>query len=148
MGANGELSLGELVRDRHPGQCHLLGFTTHRGTVSAASDWGEAVERKRIRPSLPGSYERLFHEAETSSFLLDLRAGDEVSRLLREPRLERAIGVVYLPETERFSHYFEASLSRQFDAVLHIDHTRALEPLERTARWDTGDLPETFPFAE
>jgi erythromycin esterase-like protein len=78
-------------------------------------------------------------------FLLTLREGGSAAAGLREPHLERAIGVIYLPETERISHYFHARLANQFDAVLHFDETRAVEPLERTARWDTGEVPETFP---
>jgi erythromycin esterase-like protein len=69
----------------------------------------------------------------------------EATAALHEERLERAIGVVYRPQTERWSHYFEVRLADQLDAVIHVDHTRALEPLERTSRWDHGELPETFP---
>jgi erythromycin esterase-like protein len=65
---------------------------------------------------------------------------------LRQPRMERAIGVIYRPETERFSHYFHARLAEQFDAVIHLDETFALEPLERTAGWEKGEFPETYPF--
>ena len=118
----------------------LVGFTTHNGTVTAASDWGGPAERKRVRPALDGSWERLFHETGSPQLLL---APVEVGGR----RLERAIGVIYRPETERLSHYFEARLSAQFDAVLHFDETRAVEPLERTSEWDAGELPETYPFA-
>ena len=62
-----------------------------------------------------------------------------------KPRLERAIGVIYRPDTERQSHYFQASLSSQFDAVLHFDHTRAVRPLDMTAEWTRLEVPETFP---
>jgi erythromycin esterase-like protein len=127
----------------------LVGFTTYQGTVTAASDWDAPVERKAVRPALPGSYEALFHECGLPSFLLRLDAGGGIGRALDPPRLERAIGVIYRPETERMSHYFSASLPRQFDAVLHYDHTRAVEPLERTPVWERGEaeLPETYPFA-
>lgn len=148
MGAGGELNLGQLVRQRHEGQAVLIGFTTHRGTVTAARDWGAPAERRNVRPSHPESYERLLHDAGLPAFLLDLRTPAETRRALDEPRLERAIGVIYKPETERFSHYFDARLSRQFDLVIHLDETRAVEPLERQAGWEEGELPETFPFAE
>jgi erythromycin esterase-like protein len=145
MGRRGELNVGQLVREKHGRDSVLIGFTTHHGTVTAASDWGGAAERKRVRPGLPGSFEALFHEVDTPRFLLPLRRGGCAAADLQEPRLERAIGVIYRPETERLSHYFYARLPEQFDAVLHFDETRAVEPLERTARWHTGEPPETFP---
>jgi len=144
MGRQGELNIGQLVRETHPHDAVLVGFTTHHGTVTAASDWGAAAERKRVRPGRPDSYEALFHEVGVPNFLLPLR-GARAAAELREPRLERAIGVIYRPETERVSHYFQARLADQFDAVLHFDETRAVEPLERTPRWETGEVPETFP---
>jgi erythromycin esterase-like protein len=100
-----------------------------------------------VRPALEGSYERLFHDAELHDSLFIFHHQHDLAWTLDEPRLERAIGVIYRPETERASHYFNASLSRQFDAVLHYDVTRAVEPLERSARWNRGELPETFPSA-
>jgi erythromycin esterase-like protein len=148
MGAGGELNVGQLVRQRHARDTVLIGFTTHGGTVTAASDWGEPAERKTVRPALPDSYEALFHETGLGNFLLDLSVpNDAVAGLTALPRLERAIGVIYRPETERLSHYFHAVLPRQFDAVLHYDTTRAIEPLERTGRWERGELPETYPTA-
>jgi erythromycin esterase-like protein len=113
--------------------------------VTAASDWDEPSERKRVRAALAGSYEALFHETGAGNFLLNLRDGERLSKALRGPRLERAIGVIYAPQTERQSHYFDARLSEQFDAVMHIDETRALEPLERHAVWESGEPPETYP---
>jgi erythromycin esterase-like protein len=139
----GELNLGQLVRQTHGAQAFLVGFTTHTGTVTAASNWDEPAQRKRVRPSMAGSYERLFHDAGVSRVFLLLREG-AAREALREPRLERAIGVIYRPESERVSHYFGARLSDQFDAVCHIDETSALEPLERWAH-DEVDLPETYP---
>jgi len=139
MSARGELNLGQLVRERFGDQAWLVGFTTHAGSVTAARDWGDPAERRRVRPSLEGSWERLFHDTGLGRFLLLLR--DEE---LPGERLERAIGVIYRPETERFSHYFGARLSEQFDAVIHIDETSALQPLEAWAR-DEVDLPETYP---
>lgn len=146
MGQGGELNVGQLVRERYNQEAVLVGFTTHHGTVTAASGWDSGAERKRVRPALPNSYESLLHETGLPSFMLPLRKS-RVSNFLSEPRLERAIGVVYLPETERSSHYFFASLPLQFDVVLHFDETRAVEPLERSALWKEGEVPETFPFA-
>ena len=146
MSARGELNVGQLVRERFGGESFGIGFTTNSGTVTAASDWGEVAERKRVRAALKGSYEELFHAVGLASFWMDLRARNEATALLRDERLERAIGVIYRPETERFSHYFEARLADQFDAIIHLDETRALEPLERTSEWDMGELPETYPF--
>jgi erythromycin esterase-like protein len=146
MGQAGEVNIGQLVRERHDGDTALIGFTTYTGTVTAASDWDEPAERKHVRPGLPGSYEALFHEVGIPRFWLPLRDGPAAAAL-RRPRLERAIGVIYRPETERISHYFNAELPAQFDAVIHLDETRALEPLERTPGWVSGEVPETYPTA-
>jgi erythromycin esterase-like protein len=147
MGQRGEFNVGQLVRERYGRDAVLVGFTTHHGTVTAASDWGGTAERKRVRPALAGSYEEMFHHTGVAQFLLTLRKDDKATKGLREPKLERAIGVIYRPDTERMSHYFWARLPDQFDAVLHFDETRAVEPLERNAEWDAGEVPETFPFA-
>ena len=147
MGQRGELNVGQLVREKSGRDVVLIGFTTHHGTVTAASDWGGIAERKRVRSALPGSYETLFHSILAAPFLLTWQANEAVGNALRDARLERAIGVIYRPETERMSHYFHARLPEQFDAVLHFDETRAVEPLEYTAEWEAGELPETFPFA-
>jgi erythromycin esterase-like protein len=147
MGAQGEWNIGQLVREKYGRDAVLVGFTTYTGSVTAASNWDAPAERKRVRPSLPGSYEQLFHEVGVPRFLLRLRHGGRAAEALRRPLLERAVGVIYLPQTERLSHYFEAHLSDQFDAAIHIDHTRALEPLEPTAQWHAGEVPETFPTA-
>lgn len=145
MGQEGEWNVGQLVRERHGRDAVLVGLTTYEGTVTAASNWDAPAERKRVRPALENSYEALFHELDIPRFLLTLRDTEHAAAALREPLLERAIGVIYRPETERASHYFQARLSAQFDAVLHFDETRAVEPLERTAEWETGEVPETFP---
>lgn len=145
MGEGGELNVGQLVRERYGREAVLVGFSTHAGSVTAASDWDAPAERKRVRPALEGSYELLFHETGLPRFLLSLRGDAQVAELLRRPRLERAIGVIYRPETERLSHYFHARLADQFDAVLHFDETRAVEPLERVAAWHTDEPPETYP---
>lgn len=142
----GELNVGQLVRERHGDGARLIGFTTFNGTVTAASDWDGPAERKRVRPGLPGSYERLFHDSGIANFLLTLRGADELTNILTEERIERAIGVVYRPQAERRSHYFEARLAQQFDAIAHYDETRAVEPIERSAIWETGEPPETYPF--
>lgn len=147
LGAGGELDVGQLVRQKYGRDAVLLGFTTHYGTVTAASDWDAPSERKIVRPALPASYEALFHDAGPRNFFLDLRSPSAMAAELGEPRLERAIGVIYRPETERLSHYFHARLPQQFDGILHYDVTRAVEPLERSGLWERGELPETYPTA-
>jgi erythromycin esterase-like protein len=146
LGSQGELNLGQLTRERHPGDCRLIGFTTYTGTATAADDWGGPAQRKWVRPAPPDSVEELFHEAGEKAFLL--RLGDATrADAMRSARLERAIGVIYRPDTERQSHYFRSRVAEQFDTVIHIDETRAVEPLERTAGWERGEVPETYPFA-
>jgi erythromycin esterase-like protein len=144
MSGWGELNLGQLVRERSGDRAILIGMTTYSGTVTAASDWDAPTQLKRIRPGLPGSYERLFHDVEMPKFWLSLRDTD-VAATLEGPLLERAIGVIYRPETERSSHYFLARLDEQFDFVIHLDETHALEPLERGIMWAHNELPETYP---
>ena len=147
MGRDGQLTLGQLMRQRHPDEVALLGFTTHTGSVECAYDWDEPGHRERVRPSLPGSWEELFHESGVGNFMLTSAAlkravGD------RAERLHRAIGVVYRPETERRSHYYQARLADQYDVIVHLDETRAVQTLDRDdlpAAGSTIDLPETFP---
>ena len=149
MVTEGELNLGQLVRERHASDSWLVGFTSWSGTVTAASDWDGPARRRRLRPALPGSYETLLHEAidETPDYLLTFRGDGPAARVLRQPRLERAVGVIYRPETERFSHYFHASLPAQFDTVIHLDRTAALTPLDPDSGWESvEELPDTFPF--
>jgi erythromycin esterase-like protein len=138
MGEAGEVNLGQLVREDHAAEALLVGFSTYAGTVTAASDWDGRVERKRIRPALEGSWEDVLHQRGAGEFVVDTAELDA-------RRLERAIGVIYRPETERVSHYFHARPAAQFDLLIHIDETTAVEPLEATALW-TGDLAETYPF--
>lgn len=145
MRERGEVNVGQLVRDEYRADAVLVGFTTYSGTVTAASEWDGPAQRKHVRPAQAGSYERLFHEAGIPRFLLPLRTDLDLASALAPPRLERAIGVLYLPATERASHYFHARLPEQFDFVLHFDETRAVEPLERDALWEAGDVAETFP---
>jgi erythromycin esterase-like protein len=143
MGELGEWNVGQLVRENHGSDAMLIGFSTHHGTVTAASDWGGNAQRKAVREGLPGSYEALFHDTGMGNFALlpeDAALHEELAR-----RLQRAIGVIYLPETERASHYFHATLGRQFDAMIHLDETRALDPLDRGAGEVEEEAPETYP---
>ncbi len=102
------------------------------------------MERKWVRPALPGSYEALFHDVELDRSLL-LLDDPRLAGLLKGPHLERAIGVIYRPETERYSHYFNSRLPEQFDAVIHFDETQAVQPLDPTSQWEAGEVPETYP---
>jgi erythromycin esterase-like protein len=145
MSERSELNLGQLVREHFGKEAVSIGFTTYEGTVTAASDWDGPAERKNVLPAHRESYEALFHEVDVPNFFLGLRDDADVAAALRNERLERAIGVIYRPETELMSHYFYARLPDQFDAILHYDHTRAVEPLERTAEWEAGEVEETFP---
>ncbi len=145
MGARGEFNIGQLVKEHFGIEALSVGFTTHTGTVTAATDWDGKAERKKVRESMTGSYERLFHEVGIPGFWLNCHASPAVREMLLKPRLERAIGVIYRPETELQSHYFHSSLPEQFDGILHYDETRAVEPLERTALWEKGEVEETYP---
>jgi erythromycin esterase-like protein len=140
-----ELNLGQLVKERFGEAARLIGLGTHRGTVAAAHDWDGAMEVMDVRPSLAGSYERLSHDSGVPRFLLDLREGEhrDLREALMEPRLERYIGVIYRPETERWSHYSQAILPLQFDGWLWLDETKAVTPLRGDAR--AGE-DETYPF--
>ncbi|MGZ4514894.1 MAG: erythromycin esterase family protein, partial [Mycobacterium sp.] len=143
--ADGQLTLGQLVRQRHGDESRLIGFSTYAGTVTAASDWGGISERKVVRPALNGSIEELLHETGRSEFLVSALISSGAAEPLSAVRLGRAIGVIYRPETERQSHYFHVRPADQFDAMIHIDRTRALEPLEVTSLWIAGETPETYP---
>ncbi|CAA9587481.1 Protein-L-isoaspartate O-methyltransferase [uncultured Synechococcales cyanobacterium] len=145
MGKAGQWNVGQLMRERYGKQTVLVGFTTYTGTVTAASNWGEPPQLKQVRPALPDSYEALFHSTGLPRFLLNLRASNQAIVELRQNRLERAIGVIYRPDTERYSHYSYACLPDQFDAIIHIDDTRAVEPLDGAPHQGTGEAPETFP---
>ncbi len=150
MGEHGQLNLGQLVRERYrPEDTFLLGFTTHTGTVTAATDWDGPAELKQVVASRPDSVERLLHEASVASglpqLLLPLRGRDSMLARLPSRHLQRAIGVIYRPDTERHSHYFHADAARQFDALVHVDRSTALQPLERSALWRQDEVPETYP---
>jgi erythromycin esterase-like protein len=145
IGRQGEWNVGELARKAYDGQTRLIGFTTYHGWVTAASAWDGPPERKRVRPGLEGSYEDVLHTTGIGNFFLPLRADTPARTALMAPRLERAIGVLYLPHSERQSHYFGAQLPQQFDAVIHIDRTKAVQPLDASGGWHSGEPPETYP---
>jgi len=141
---HGELSLGQLCRERWGDDVALIGFGTHSGEVAAASHWDGEMKIETIRPSHRDSYERLCHEAGLPQFLLDLRRDERVRERLLSPRLERMIGVIYRPQTELASHYVRASLPQQFDAYLWFDQTSPVTPLGGPAA--ESRAPETYPF--
>jgi erythromycin esterase-like protein/predicted phosphoribosyltransferase len=142
----GELNIGQLTRQRHPDETLLIGFSTHHGTVTAADDWDAPERHKRVRPALPDSFEHLFHHVPPRDFLLNLRDRPQVRYLLHRDRLSRFIGVIYRPDTERMSHYYAVHMPDHFDAVIHIDETHALTPLEPHAGWQArAREAETWP---
>jgi erythromycin esterase-like protein len=152
MGRGGQLNLGQLMRQRNGADAvYLLGFTTHEGTVTAASEWDGPAELKQVRPSLPGSIEALLHQLSADDpermgrFLLPLRDRPAVVAALPKSLLERAIGVIHRPQTERSSHYFDVNVAQQFDALIHVDRSTAVRPLESSAHWSLDTFPETYP---
>src|SRR5579872_4027574 len=145
MGRRHEHNIGQLARRMFPKHTALVGLTTHRGSVTAASEWYGSAERKQVRPALPFSHEAALHLIGMPRLYLNLREDAARLEALWERRLERFIGVIYRPETERQSHYSFASRPEQFDAVIHFDETRAVEPLERSALWELPEVPETYP---
>lgn len=148
MGEAGQLTLGQLMRLRHPDHVALVGFTTHHGTVACAHDWDQPGTRERVRPGLPGSWEGVFHEVGLPRFALAAAQLREVVGDHGE-RLHRAIGVVYRPETERRSHYYHARLADQYDVIIHVDESDALRPLAPAAPPVAAEIeedpPETYP---
>jgi protein-L-isoaspartate(D-aspartate) O-methyltransferase len=143
MSARDEFNVGHLCRSEFGRKCYTVGFGTHRGTVAAASNWDERMEIKSVRPSLADSYERLCHDSGVSCFMLPMRSLPGALTELRQPRLERAIGVIYRPETELQSHYFEAVLPSQFDEYIWFDETSAVHPIRSG---ELSGVPDTFPF--
>lgn len=142
FGVQGQINIGQLAREYFgDNNVFLLGFSTYHGSVSAASGWNQPVERKTVRKAIPESYEEAFHEADLNDFLILMDQFEDI----KNPLLQRAIGVIYAPATERYSHYFYADIKNQFDAIIHYDKTNALEPLEKTALWEEGEFPETYP---
>ena len=145
MAGIGEINIGQLTREKYREAVYSIGFSTHTGMVTATSEWEMPASNKRVRPSMLGSWENLFHQTSLPSFILNLR-NPELRQALNFTLLERAIGVIYRPETEKQSHYFKADLPNQFDSIIHIDTTQAVEPIERNPEWIEGELPETYPF--
>jgi erythromycin esterase-like protein len=146
MGQHGQLNLGQLVRERYGmDDTFLIGFTTHSGTVIAASEWESPAELKDVRPARNDSFEYLLHATGLGNFVLPIRGRKQLVQHLAGQRLERAIGVVYLPENERLSHYFYSDLVTQFDTVIHFDKTRAVAPLDPSTAMAHVELPETYP---
>jgi len=149
--ARGELNLGQLVRERFPQESWLVGFTMHDGAVTAASEWDAAAEHKRVNPSRGDSIEGVLHATGLHRFVLPFRDEPRLASEFAHPLLGRAIGVIYRPDTERQSHYFHAHVARQFDALIHIDRTSAVVPLQADEPWTSGraahvgEVPETYP---
>ncbi|RYD29176.1 MAG: erythromycin esterase family protein [Verrucomicrobiaceae bacterium] len=148
MGRQGDLNVGQLARSHFGDGACLIGMTTFSGSVTAARDWDDPAEHRRVLPARPGSVEALLHTVGMPAFWLDLRRKNEAAEILGREYTGRAIGVVYRPETERWSHYFHTVPARQFDLLVHIDHTRALQPLDGGAVWRERSCPDTFPSGE
>ncbi|MHB8147812.1 MAG: erythromycin esterase family protein [Vulcanimicrobiaceae bacterium] len=145
MRERGETNIGALSRERFGSHALLVGQTMYAGTVTAADDWHGLAQRKKVLPAREDSYEGWFHRNQPPEFYLPLRRLQAAATALPSGLRERAIGVIYRPQTELASHYFRADLAKQFDAIFHIEHTRAVEPLERSAVWVAGEVPETYP---
>lgn len=145
MANRGELNIGQMVRHHYGEKALLVGFSTCRGTVTAADEWDAPAERKKINEPFVGSYEEIFHHVNHKQFLLNLMEDNEAIDLLMEPRLQRAIGVIYRPDTERYSHYFYSCLPEQFDFILHYDNTTAVKPLAENMEYHQGELDDTYP---
>src|SRR5437667_10157359 len=143
----GELNVGQLIRQKYGNAAVLIGFTTYTGTVTAASNWDGPAEEKQVRSALSDSFAAMLHATYVPHFLMIFRGNEFLSGILKQERLEQAIGVIYLPQSERVSHYFHARLADQFDALIHIDNTNALQPLEITKPKEAGEVPETYPSA-
>jgi erythromycin esterase-like protein len=144
-GHQGQINIGQLIKQTYGNKAALIGFLTHSGTVTAASHWDGVAERKSVRPALPNSYEHFFHHFPFPAFTMCFHQNKAIKKYLPSNLLQRAIGVIYLPQTERFSHYFYTDLNKQFDVVIYLDRTTALTPLETTAIWHQGEVFETFP---
>ena len=148
MYARGEINIGHLCKESYGDQAYNIGFGTHTGTVAAADNWGSPMKIKKVNPSLPESYEHVMHQTGVSKFKLPLRANKkdkEFTEKLSYPRLERAIGVIYRPDTERQSHYFLAALPSQFDELIWFDESRAVKALAGAP--EMKELPALHPFA-
>lgn len=145
MKTKGEFNIGQLCRGKFGEDIYSIGFGTHEGSVAAASEWNGPMQIKQVRPSIEGSYENIFHTTHIPAFLLPLRQQHQqkVRELLEAPHFERAIGVIYRPENEFWSHYFSASLPNQFDEYIWFDKTRAIMPLVPQRK---ESVPDTYPF--
>lgn len=145
MGWQGEFNIGELCRMAYGDEAVLIGFGTDKGTVAAADDWGGEMRIMDVRAARPDSYEHAFRRTGLARTLTDWRTRGraDLVRQLSQPMLERAIGVVYRPQTERLSHYFEAVMAEQFDAWVWFEETRAVTPIGRER---PSGAPETWPF--
>ncbi|AZZ46119.1 carboxylic ester hydrolase [Pseudomonadaceae bacterium SI-3] len=147
MGWGGEFNIGELCRTAFGRDAVLIGMGTDRGEVAAADNWDEPMQVKQVRPSRPDSWEQLFLRTELPASLTTWRDDPQLRKALARPRLERAIGVIYRPATERQSHYFQAILSEQFDALLWLEQTHAVKPIG-PQQIDEESVPDTYPFGE
>ncbi|MBS0232195.1 MAG: protein-L-isoaspartate(D-aspartate) O-methyltransferase [Proteobacteria bacterium] len=143
MGQRGEHNIGQLCRQSFEAECFAIGFGTNDGTVAAASDWDGPMEIMNVRPAHPQSYERLFHLTNAPGMMFSLKEKSELNDRLLRPLLERAIGVIYRPDSELASHYFEAVLPKQFDEYIWIDRTSAVKPIDSI---EVEGMPETYPF--
>lgn len=146
IGRLGELSLGQLMRERYSEHCFLIGMTSHHGSVTASSDWGSPAEYKYLRPSLEESYEEAMHLTSIPSFVLPLKSNDALNYAMSKSRLARNIGVSYRPSTERQSHYTYVNLAQQFDAIIHIDKSRAVKPLDEFNIFVNSETPISYPI--
>ena len=147
MYARGEINIGHLCKEHFGSKSYNVGFGTHTGTVAAAKNWGEDMEVINVNDSVKESYEHLCHKTNVTNFTLPLRA-EHAEKNLREflstPRLERAIGVVYRPETELMSHYFKTVLPSQFDEYIWFNKTKAITPL--ASKTEKTVLANVHPF--
>ncbi len=146
MAEKDELNLGQIMREKYGEKALLIGFSTYQGTVSAASDWDRPVQRKTLLPAVDGSIEQLLHQVNIKDFILDFRNNHELAKHLKNPLLQRFVGVIYHPKTEYMSHYYHTTISEQFDALIYLDETSALEPLKVIPHWHRGEMDETYPF--
>eukprot|EP00898_Chlorokybus_atmophyticus_P005468 jgi/Chlat1/5922/Chrsp4S06253 len=142
-----ELNLGQLVREKlGTNKSYLIGQITYTGTVTAAHEWGDPPERMQVRLGMKGSYEDLLHQAGLPAYWLNLRSENDATKMLKkENRLMRYIGVIYAAKTERQSHYYRGHVTKQFDALIYYEHTRAVEPMERESDMPEAEVPQTFP---
>lgn len=145
QGKSGEINLGHLMRKKYLSETYLLGFMTYQGFVIAADQWGGPTKIKVVQQALENSYENWFHKLSIKNFLMLIKEQEKIETKLPTHLLQRAIGVIYLPETERQNHYFYANLVNQYDALIYFDKTRAVKPLEKIDPYPDHEMPETYP---